>query len=84
MLPGAPEIAGGGLEGLRVQPQLDRPDIDARVKQGRRTTMAQGMDAVAVRDPRGPLRVIGDLLGGADRQRRLGIEARKHPRRAGR
>jgi hypothetical protein len=42
--------------------------------------MAQGMDAVAVHDPCGPLRVIGDVLGGADGHRRVGIEACQQPR----
>src|SRR5262249_23860089 len=46
----------------------------------RRKAMAQSMDAMAMRDAGGPLRVIVDFLGGADGHRRVGIEARKHPR----
>ena len=80
MLPGDPERARGGIERLLPQHHRDRPDIDPRCKQVRRTTMAPGMDAVAGRDPRGPLRVRGDFLGRADGQRRVGIEARQHPR----
>jgi hypothetical protein len=38
------------------------------------------MDAVAVDDPCGPLRVIGDVLGRADGHRRAGIKAGKQPR----
>jgi len=41
--------------------------------------MTQGMDAVAVRDPRGPLRVIVNFLGGAAGHRRVAIEACKQP-----
>src|SRR5215470_3486329 len=77
MLPGDPEVAGGGIERLMPQQHLDRPDIDPRFEQMRRKTMAQRMDAVAVRDPCDPLRVIVDFLGGADGHRRVGIEARK-------
>ena len=80
MLPGDPEVPRGGIERLMAQQHLDRPDIDPRFEQVRRKTMAQRMDALAVRDPRGPLRVRGDFLGGADGHRRVGIEARKQPR----
>ena len=62
------------------QEHRDRADIDACFQQVRRKAMTQGRDAVAVRDPCGPLRVIGDVLGGADGQRRVGIEAGKQPR----
>ena len=63
-----------------AQQHLDRPDVDPGFEQVGRETMAQRMDAVAVRDPRGPLRVRGDFLGRADGHRRVGIEARKQPR----
>lgn len=79
MLAGDPEGSGGGIKRLMPQQHLDRPDIDARVQQVRGKTMAQGMDTVAVRDPCGPLRVIGDFLGRADGHRRVRIEARKQP-----
>ena len=80
MLPGDPEVPRGGIERPMAQQHLDRPDIDPRFEQVGRKTMAQRMDAVAVRDPRSPLRMIVDLLGRADGHRRMGIEARKQPR----
>jgi hypothetical protein len=80
-LAGDPEIPGGGIERLRPQPPLDRPDIAPRFQQVGRTTMAQRMEAVAGRDACGPLRVIVDFLGCADGHRRVGIEARQQPRR---
>src|SRR5437016_13007249 len=73
MLPGDPEVLRGGIERLMTQQHLDRPDIDPRFKEVRRKTMPKGMDALAVRDPRGPLRVIVDFLRGADGQWRVGI-----------
>jgi hypothetical protein len=80
MLPGDPQIPCGGIERLRPQPQLDRPDSAPRFPQVRRDTMPEGMDAMTVRDSCGPLRVLGDFLGGANGHWRVGIEARKHPR----
>jgi hypothetical protein len=65
MLPGDPEIPGGGIERLMPQQHLDRADIDACFEQVRGKTMAQGMNAVAVRDPCSPLGVIADFLSGA-------------------
>ena len=56
MLPGDPERPCGGIQRLMPQQPLERPDIDPRFQQGRRTTMAPGMAAVAGRDARGPLR----------------------------
>jgi hypothetical protein len=79
MLAGDAEIPGGGIERPMPQQPLDRPDIDARFEQVRRKALPQGLDAVAVRDACGPLRVIVDFLGGANGQRRVGIEARKQP-----
>jgi hypothetical protein len=63
-----------------AEQHLDRPDVDSGFKEVRRETLAERMDAVAVRDPRGPLGVIGDFLRGANGHRPVGIEARKHPR----
>jgi hypothetical protein len=62
-----------------AQEHLDRPDIDARFEQVGRTTVAQRMDTVAVRDPCALLRMIVDLLGRAAGHRLLGIEPRKQP-----
>jgi hypothetical protein len=62
-----------------AQQHLDRPDIDARFEQVGRKTVAQRMDAVAMRDPRALLRMLGDLLGRADGHRPLGIASWKHP-----
>jgi hypothetical protein len=45
-----------------------------------RDTMAERMDALAVRDPSALLRMRGDLLGRADVHRRVRIESRKQPR----
>jgi hypothetical protein len=61
------------------QYHLDRPDIDARFQEVRRKAMPQAMDAVAVRDAGGPLRVLIDCLGRAHGHGRVGIEARKPP-----
>ena len=62
-----------------AQEQLDGPDIDARFEQVGRTTVAQRMDTVAVRDPCARLRMIGELLGRAAGHRLLGIEPRTQP-----
>jgi hypothetical protein len=78
---GAPEIPGGGLERPRPQQPLDRPDIAARCQPVGRQAMAQGVAAVAVREACGPLRVLGDVLGGAHGHRRVGSAPRKPPRR---
>ncbi len=80
MLPGDPEVLRGGIERLVAQEHLDRPDIDARFEEVGRKTMAERMDAVAVRHPRTLLRMIGDFLGRADGHRHVGIKARKQPR----
>ena len=63
-----------------AQEHLDRPDIDARFEEVGRKTMAERMDAVAVRNSRTLLRMIVDFLGRADGPWREGIEARKQPR----
>jgi hypothetical protein len=80
MLPGDPEILRGGIERLVAQEHLDRPDIDARFEEVGRKTMAERMDAVAVRHPRTLLRMLVDFLGRADGPRHGGIKARKQPR----
>ena len=63
-----------------AQQHLDRPDVDSGFEQVRRETMAERMDAVAMRDPRGLLGVIGDFLGGANGHWPAGIKSRKSPR----
>ena len=80
MLSGDPEIARGRVERLMAQQHLDRPDIGPGLEQVGRETMAERMDALAVRDPSALLRMIIDLLGRADGHRRVRIEARKQPR----
>ena len=62
------------------QEHLDRPDIDARFEEGGRTTVAQRLETLAVRDPCALLDMRGDLLGRAERPRHLGRAARKQPR----
>jgi hypothetical protein len=80
MLPGDPQVPRGGIERLMAQQHRDRPDVAPCFEQGRRATMPQRMDAMAVWDACGPLRVVGNFLGGADRHRRVGSEACQHPR----
>jgi hypothetical protein len=79
-LPGDPEGARGGVERARTQQHLDRPDVDPGFEPVGREPMAQRMEALAVRDPRGPRRVIEDFLGRADGPRRAGIASRQQPR----
>jgi hypothetical protein len=78
---GDPEIPRRGVEGQLAQEHLDRPDIDTRFEQVGRTTVAQRMDPVAVRDPSALLRMIVDLLGRTDGHRHVGIEPRTQPGR---
>jgi hypothetical protein len=63
-----------------AQQPLDRPDVDAGFAQVSRETMAPRMDAMAMRDPRSPLGMIGDVLRGADGHRPVGIASRQEPR----
>jgi hypothetical protein len=60
-----------------AEQHLDRPDVAPRFQEGRRETMAERMDTVAVCDPCGPLGVIGDFLRGAAGHGPVGIKARK-------
>ena len=80
MLPGDLQVPRGGLERLVAQHHLDRPDVGPRFEHVSRATMAQRMDALAVRDPSALLRVVGDCLGRADGQRLVGIASRQQPR----
>jgi len=79
MLWGDPEVPRGRVEGPMAQEHLDRPDLDARFEQVGRTTGAQRMDTLAVRDPSALLGMRGDLLGRADGHRPLGSAARQQP-----
>jgi len=63
-----------------AQEPLDRPDINARFEEVGRKTMAERMDAMAVRHPRTWLHMIGDCLGRAEGHRDVGIKARQQPR----
>ena len=80
MLSGDPEVLRGGIERLVAQQQLDRPDVGPGFEQVSRATMAQRMDALAVRDPSALLRMRVDLLGRADGHRRVRIASRQQPR----
>src|SRR5439155_19008119 len=80
MLPGDSEVLRGSSERLVAQQHLDRPDVSTGFEQVRRETMAERMDAVAVRNPRALLRMIVDCLGCADGHRRVRIASREQPR----
>ena len=80
MPPGDLEGPRGGIERLVAQQHLDRPDVGPGFEQVSRETMAERMDALAVRDPSALLRMVADLLGRADGHWRVRIESRKHPR----
>jgi len=75
MLPGDPEGLGGGIERLVAQQPLDRADVRTSFEQGRRATMAERMDAVAMRHPRALLWMVVDFLGCPDRHWRVRIES---------
>ena len=70
MLPGALQGTRGGIDGPVPEQELHGPDVDASCEERRGTAVPQRLDALAAYDPRSPLGVRGDLLGGPERHRR--------------
>jgi hypothetical protein len=62
------------------QAPLDRAAIDTRVEPVGRTTVAQRRHTRAGRDPCARFRLLGDLRGGAEGPRLLGLASRPPPR----
>jgi hypothetical protein len=76
MLPGDAEVPRGGIERLMAQQHLDRPDVAPGFEPMGGTAMPERLETVAVRDPRGPLGVLVDLLRCANGHRPGGSASR--------
>lgn len=77
VLPGDLQVTRGGIDGPVPEQELNGPDVYAGFEEMRGKAVPERMDALAVYDPRSPLGVIVDLLGGPDRHRLGGVLSRK-------